>query len=234
MSIRRIRVFPDPILRKKCRIVRRVDDKIRELAKDMIETMDAAGGVGLAANQIGALQRVVTLHLPEEESGLILVNPEIKDTQGEREVIEGCLSLPGYEGLVKRSAIVKARWLDENGSKIKVTAENLFAQALEHEVDHLNGILYVDHLLEHEKLAAAGTHTAESQPHMHDLEVELHVDHNDEDIGPLEADLQVVHSTIKFSDLYSQSSVDQMQYDLRLAGYVPDSIKSFEPGADST
>ena len=234
MSIRRIRVFPDPILRKKCRIVRRVDDKVRELAKDMIETMDAAGGVGLAANQIGALQRVVTLHLPEEESGLILVNPEIKDTQGEREVIEGCLSLPGYEGLVKRSMIVKARWLDENGSKIKVTAENLFAQALEHEVDHLNGILYVDHLLEHEKLAAAGTHAAEGQPHMHDLVVELHVDHNDEDIRPLEADLEVVHSTIKFSDLYSQSSVDQMQYDLRLAGYVPDSIKSFEPGADST
>jgi hypothetical protein len=162
------------------------------------------------------------------------VNPEIKDTQGEREVIEGCLSLPGYEGLVKRSMMVKARWLDENGSKIKVTAENLFAQALEHEVDHLNGILYVDHLLEHEKLAAAGTHAAEGQPHMHDLVVELHVNHNDEDIRPLEADLEVVHSTIKFSDLYSQSSVDQMQYDLRLAGYVPDSIKSFEPGADST
>ena len=232
MSIRRIRVFPDPILRKKCRVVRRVDDKVSELAKDMIETMDAVGGVGLAANQIGALQRVVTLHLPGEESALILVNPEINDTQGEREVIEGCLSLPGYEGLVKRSMTVKARWLDENGSKIKVTAENLFAQALEHEVDHLNGILYVDHLLEHEKLAAAGTHIAEGQPHMHDLEVELHVDHNDEDIGPLDADVEVVHSTIKFSDLYSQSSVDQMQYGLRLAGYVPDSIKSLEQAED--
>ena len=232
MSIRRIRVFPDPILRKKCRVVRRVDDKVSELAKDMIETMDAVGGVGLAANQIGALQRVVTLHLPGEESALILVNPEINDTQGEREVIEGCLSLPGYEGLVKRSMMVKARWLDENGSKIKVTAENLFAQALEHEVDHLNGILYVDHLLEHEKLAAAGTHIAEGQPHMHDLEVELYVDHNDEDIGPLDADIEIVHSTIKFSDLYSQSSVDEMQYDLRLAGYVPDSIKSLEQAED--
>ena len=101
-------------------------------------------------------------------------------------------------------------------------------------MDHLNGILYVDHLLEHEKLAAAGTHIAEGQPHMHDLEVELHVDHNDEDIGPLDADVEVVHSTIKFSDLYSQSSVDQMQYDLRLAGYVPDSLKSLEQGEDPT
>ncbi|HJP28719.1 MAG TPA: peptide deformylase, partial [Dehalococcoidia bacterium] len=72
MSIRRIRVFPDPILRKKCRVVRRVDDKIRELAYDMIETMDAASGVGLAANQVGALQRVVTLHLPGDEDAIIL------------------------------------------------------------------------------------------------------------------------------------------------------------------
>ncbi|KAA1301188.1 MAG: peptide deformylase [SAR202 cluster bacterium] len=234
MSLRQIRVFPDPILRKKCRTVRRVDDKVRELAQDMLETMDAAGGVGLAANQVGALQRVVTLHLPGEESGIILVNPEIRDTQGEREVIEGCLSLPGYEGMVKRSMIVKARWLDENGSKIKVTAENLFAQALEHEVDHLNGILYVDHLHEHEKLAAAGTHIAEGQPHMHDLEVELHVEHNNDDSKPSESDVEVVHSTIKFSDLYSQSSVDQMQYDLRLAGYVLDSVKPLESETDLT
>ena len=86
MSLRRIRVFPDPILRKKCRVVRRVDEKVRELANDMIETMDAAGGVGLAANQVGALQRVVTLHLPEEESGIILVNPEcILDKHREEE-----------------------------------------------------------------------------------------------------------------------------------------------------
>lgn len=103
LAIRRIRVFPDPILRKKCRVVRRVDDKIRDLAADMIETLDAAGGIGLAANQVGALQRVVTIHMLGEESAEVLVNPEIRATEGEREIIEGCLSFPGYEGLVKRA-----------------------------------------------------------------------------------------------------------------------------------
>lgn len=222
MSIRRIRVFPDPILRKKCRVVRRVDDKVKELAYDMVETMDAAGGVGLAANQVGALQRVVTIHLPGDDEAIILVNPEIRDTEGEREIIEGCLSFPGYEGMVKRSVTVKARWLDEHGSKMKVTTQDLFAQALEHEIDHLNGILYVDHLLEHEKLAAAGTHIEEGEPHMHDVDVEVHADHSDEGAEPEESDIEVVHTTIKFSDLYSESSVDQMQYDLRRAGYVID------------
>jgi peptide deformylase len=217
-------VFPDPILRKKCRVVRRVDDKVRELAYDMMETMDAAGGVGLAANQVGALQRVVTIHLPGDEDGIILVNPEIRDTEGEREIIEGCLSFPGYEGMVKRSVTVKARWLDENGSKMKITTEELFAQALEHEIDHLNGILYIDHLLAHEKLAAAGTHAEENEPHMHDVELEVHADHSDDDaepeVEPEESEIEVVHSTIKFSDLYSESSVDQMEYDLRRGGYV--------------
>ena len=101
-------------------------------------------------------------------------------------------------------------------------------------MDHLNGILYVDHLQEHEKLAAAGTHIAEGQPHMHDLDVELLVEHNNEDSKPSESDVEVVHSTIKFSDLYSQSSVDQMQYDLRLAGYVPDSLETLESGTEPT
>ena len=229
MPIRRIRVFPDPILRKKCRVVRRVDDKVRELAADMIETMDAAGGVGLAANQVGALQRVVTIHLPGDEFAIVLVNPEVRDTEGEREIIEGCLSFPGYEGMVKRSVSVKARWLDENGSKIKVTAEELFAQAIEHEVDHLNGILYIDHLLAHEKLAAAGSHIEDDEPHMHDVELEVHVDHSDEpeeqpevSEEQAESDIEVVHSTIKFSDLYSDSSVDQMQCELRNSGFVID------------
>ncbi|MBT3554123.1 MAG: peptide deformylase [Chloroflexi bacterium] len=226
MSIRRIRVFPDPILRKKCRVVRRVDDKVKELAADMIETMDSAGGVGLAANQVGALQRVITLHLPGDEDAFVLLNPEIQETEGEREIIEGCLSFPGYEGMVTRSITVKARWLDENGSKMKITTEDLFAQALEHEVDHLNGILYVDHLLAHEKLASAGSHIEEGEPHMHDVEVEVHADHSDQGAEPEEADIEVVHSTIKFSDLYSESSVDQMHYDLRQAGYVIDASKS--------
>jgi peptide deformylase len=236
VPIRQIRVFPDPILRKKCRVVRRVDDKVRELARDMIETMDAAGGVGLAANQVGALQRVVTLHLPGDEDAIVLVNPEVRETEGEREIIEGCLSFPGYEGMVKRSVTVKARWLDENGSKMKVTAEELFAQAIEHEVDHLNGILYVDHLLAHEKLATAGSHAeaeAENEPHMHDVELEVHVDHSDDDDEePEESDIEVVETTIKFSDLYSESSVDQMYYDLRRAGFVDEKTESHDHPED--
>jgi peptide deformylase len=220
-------VFPDPILRKKCRVVRRAEmDKARELAFDMIETMDAASGVGLAANQVGALQRVITLHLPGDEDAIVLINPEIRDTEGEREIIEGCLSFPGYEGMVKRSITVKARWLDENGSKMKITTEELFAQALEHEVDHLNGILYIDHLLAHEKLAAAGSHVEEDEPHMHDVELEVHADHSDEDVEPEESDIEVVHSTIKFSDLYSESAVDQMSYDLRREGFLAEKSES--------
>ena len=213
-------MFPEPILRKKCRTVRRVDEKVLELGSDMVETMDAAHGVGLAANQVGALQRVVTIHLPEDESAMILVNPEIQGAEGKREVVEGCLSFPGYEGLVTRSVTVKARWLDENGSKMKVTAEELFAQALEHEIDHLNGILYVDHLLAHEKLAAAGSHMDKDEPHMHDVEVDVHADHSDEDEGSSESDAEVLQTTLKFSELYSDSSLTQMQYDLRKAGYV--------------
>lgn len=234
VPIRRIRVFPDPILRKKCRVVRRAEMyKARDLAFDMIETMDGAGGVGLAANQVGALQRVITLHLPGDESAIVLINPEIRDTEGEREIVEGCLSFPGYEGMVKRAVTVKARWLDENGSKMKITTEELFAQALEHEVDHLNGILYVDHLLAHEKLVAAGTHVEEDEPHMHDVELEVHADHSDDDEEePEESDIEMVHTTVKFSDLYSESSVDQMQYDLREAGYVIDDAESEDDSSD--
>jgi hypothetical protein len=127
---------------------------------------------------------------------------------------------------------VKAKWLDENGSKIKVTAEELLAQVIEHEVDHLNGILYIDHLLAHEKLAVAGSHIKEDEPHIHDVELEVHVDHSDESVEqaapeePEESDIEVVHSTIKFSDLYSDSSVDQMQYELRNSGFVIDSPDS--------
>lgn len=222
MVIRRIRVFPDPILRRKCRTVRRVDDKVRELVADMVDTMDAAGGVGLSANQVGSLQRVATLHLPGDESAIILINPELQDTEGEREIIEGCLSFPGYEGMVKRAVTVKARWLDENGSRIKVTTEELYAQALEHEIDHLNGILYVDHLLAHEKLAAAGSNARKEDPHIHDLELEVHADHSEGGKETKESDIEVVATTVKFSDLYSDSSISQMQYDLRSIGLVID------------
>ena len=113
MTIREIRIFPDPILRRKCRAVRRIDDDVRKLAQDMVETLVDAEGVGLAANQVGVLKRVIALHLPEEEP-FWLVNPEITKTEGKREVEEGCLSLPGYVGIVSRSVSITARALDEN------------------------------------------------------------------------------------------------------------------------
>ena len=178
MAIREIRIFPDPILRKKCRTVRRVDDDVRKLAADMVETLTDAEGVGLAANQVGVLKRVIALHLPEEEP-YWLVNPEIIRRNGQREVDEGCLSLPGYTGLVSRSVSVTARALDANGSKWRVTAEELLAQALEHEVDHLNGIMFMDHLLEHEHLREVGAEPEEGETHLHDVTYNVEAHHDD-------------------------------------------------------
>jgi peptide deformylase len=119
----------------------------------MIDTMRDAGGVGLAANQVGSLQRVIVVQLPEEdEEARIYVNPEIVHREGQREIEEGCLSVPGYKGLINRSLWVKFSALDHTSMTVKLKAEELLSQALEHEVDHLNGILYLDHLESHDKL----------------------------------------------------------------------------------
>ncbi len=152
MAILRVREVPDPILRQKAKKVRRIDPYVNRLIDDMIDTMYDAGGVGLAANQVGVLLRVIVIHLPDEELPRIYVNPEIVSREGQRELEEGCLSIPGYRGLIMRAVQVKARGLDRQGKLVKVTAEGLLSQALEHETDHLNGILYIDHLDSHEKL----------------------------------------------------------------------------------
>jgi peptide deformylase len=146
------------MLRRKARPVKTIDDSVRKLARDMIETMQAAPGVGLAANQVGFLLRVVTIQLPEEEP-FVMVNPVITLREGTRVVEEGCLSVPGYVGTIERSVLVKARYLDESAAKQRVTATELLAQAIEHEVDHLNGILYLDHLKSHEDLKQSAAHT---------------------------------------------------------------------------
>ncbi|MBM3956804.1 MAG: peptide deformylase, partial [Gemmatimonadetes bacterium] len=103
-----IRKYPDPILRRRARAIRRVDDAVRTLARDMIETMQQAGGAGLAANQVGVLRRLIVLQLPEEDPR-VLVNPAITAREGSRQVEEGCLSVPGYTGLLERAVRVKAR-----------------------------------------------------------------------------------------------------------------------------
>lgn len=146
MAVLNIRTLPDPILRQKARRVTRIDDKLQQLIDDMIDTMRDAQGVGLAANQVGSLQRVVVIEIPEDEQVYVLINPEITRRQGERVVEEGCLSIPGYRGELSRSVKVRVRALDRNGQTIKIKAEGLLAQALEHETDHINGTLYVDHL----------------------------------------------------------------------------------------
>ncbi|MBI2855634.1 MAG: peptide deformylase [Chloroflexi bacterium] len=152
MAVLNVRTLPDPVLRQKARRVTKMDDSLQKLIDDMIDTMRAANGVGLAANQVGVLQRIVVIEIPEEEQVRVLINPEITRREGEREVNEGCLSIPGYQGELTRSVKVRARALDRNGEPVRIKAEGLLAQALEHETDHINGTLYIDHLESSDKL----------------------------------------------------------------------------------
>ncbi len=145
MAILPIRVVPDPILRQKAKRVRTIDDSIHKLISDMIETMHSAPGVGLAAPQVGILLRVIVIGLPEQED-IALINPAIVRRKGERLVNEGCLSLLGYVGEIRRAESVTAKGRDRNGKEIRIKADGLLAQALEHEIDHLNGVLYIDRL----------------------------------------------------------------------------------------
>lgn len=145
MAVLPIRVVPDPVLRQKAKRVRSVDGSIHQLVKDMIETMHAAPGVGLAAPQVGIPLRVIVIGVPEQDE-ICLINPEIVRRTGERLVDEGCLSLPGYIGQIKRSECVTVKGRDPSGKEVRIKAEELLAQALEHEIDHINGVLYIDHL----------------------------------------------------------------------------------------
>jgi peptide deformylase len=145
VAILPVKVVPEPVLRRKAKRVSNIDGSIRKLAEDMIETMYAAPGVGLAAPQVGVPLRVVVIGMPEEEA-FVLVNPEVVRRSGERVVTEGCLSVPGYYGEVKRAQRVTVKGKDLSGKDIRVKGEELLAQALEHEIDHLNGVLYIDHL----------------------------------------------------------------------------------------
>ena len=152
MTVLRLRILPDPILRKQANKIGKIPVLLKKFTQDMIETMHAEQGVGLAANQVGSLQKVAVIQLPDWDEPLVLINPEIVKREGEREVVEGCLSIPGYRGMVKRSEKVRARALGLDGKVIRINAEGLLAQALEHETGHLNGSLYVDHLVSADQL----------------------------------------------------------------------------------
>jgi len=155
MAIRQIRTVPDPVLRQKARRVKSIDASLKKLIQDMHETLEAAHGAGLAASQVGVPLRLMVLSLPvkdKPDEKYCFINPEIVKRTGERVVKEGCLSIPGYIGEIKRSEQVRIKGLDETGKEIKLRAEGLLAQACEHEIDHLNGVLYVDHLESQDKL----------------------------------------------------------------------------------
>ena len=147
MAIRMVRENGDEVLRKRAREVEVVDDKIRELLDDMVETLHAYNGVGLAAPQVGILKRVVVIDLYDDKGPMKLVNPKIVKQKGEQEVEEGCLSFPNQFAKIIRPAEVIIEALNENGKKIKIKGEGLLAQALSHELDHLDGVLFVDKII---------------------------------------------------------------------------------------
>lgn len=148
MAVLPIRTLPDPVLRRKTKRVSTIDKSVKKLIADMRETLHAEPGrVGLAAPQVGVSLRVTVICLPGEgEKDVILVNPEVVRRKGERLVSEGCLSIPGYVGDVLRAESVTVKGLDRAGKPVRIKAEELLSQALEHEIDHLNGVLYIDRM----------------------------------------------------------------------------------------
>ena len=149
MSVLPIRVYPDPVLRVCCPRVESFDDDLRRLASDMIETMHAAPGIGLAAPQVGSDQRlaVVDLSVGEDATALkVVINPEIVEESGRDVDSEGCLSIPGISEKVGRPFAVRVVAQDLAGEPFEIAAEDLEARALCHEIDHLNGVLFIDHL----------------------------------------------------------------------------------------
>ena len=144
MAIRQLRYDGDEILRKKSKKIEAVDDKIKELMKDMVETMHKENGVGLSAVQVGILKRVIVADIYDGNKPLMLANPEILKQKGNRLVEEGCLSFPNKFALVNRPTEVTVKALNENGEEITIKAKDLLAQVLCHEINHLDGVLFID------------------------------------------------------------------------------------------
>lgn len=147
MAIRIVREYGDEVLRKKSKTVEVVDDKIRALVNDMLDTLYQYNGVGLAAPQVGILKRIVVIDTYEGKGPIVLINPEIIKEKGEQEVDEGCLSFPSQYAKIIRPKEVTVKALDETGKEFKITGKDLLAQALSHETDHLNGVLFVDKII---------------------------------------------------------------------------------------
>lgn len=149
MAIRTIREEGDEILKKVSRPVEKIDEKIQILIDDMLETMHKFNGVGLAAVQVGVLKRVVVIHIDyEKDKPLILINPKIVNKKGEQTVDEGCLSFPNKFAKVVRPEEVTVEALDRNGKQLRITGKDILAQAISHEIDHLNGEVFIDKIIE--------------------------------------------------------------------------------------
>lgn len=142
MSILKIKKYPDPILRQKCELVKKVTEEIKKLIDDMLETMHKNNGIGLAAPQVGIKKRIIVIDVGD--GPLALVNPKIIKREGKDILEEGCLSLPGIFVQVKRASKITIEGLDRDGKKVSIEATYLAARALQHETDHLNGILIID------------------------------------------------------------------------------------------
>jgi peptide deformylase len=150
MSIRPLIILPDPKLRLVSRPIERVDEPLRKFAADMLETMYDAPGIGLAAVQVGEPIRMLVIDLSKEgepKQPQIFINPEIVERSDDRSVYEeGCLSIPDYYAEVERPATVRVKYLDEHGKGHEIEAEGLLATCLQHEIDHLDGVLFIDHI----------------------------------------------------------------------------------------
>ena len=147
MAIRNIRIDDDPLLRKQSREVTKFDNRLKYLVEDMFETMYHAEGVGLAAPQVGILKRVIVID-DREGNKLEMVNPVIKEMDGEEVQIEGCLSIPHKQGSVKRATHIIVDYYDKDNNKKTLETRDFFARIIQHEIDHLNGILYSDRAIE--------------------------------------------------------------------------------------
>ncbi|ESX81061.1 MULTISPECIES: peptide deformylase [unclassified Mesorhizobium] len=150
MSIKPLIILPDPVLRQVSKPVERVDGDLRKLAGDMLDTMYDAPGIGLAAIQVGEPLRLLVIDLAKEDetpAPHVFINPEILDSSDQRSVYEeGCLSIPDYYAEVERPAAVRVKYLDRDGKLQEIEAEGLMATCLQHEIDHLNGVLFIDHI----------------------------------------------------------------------------------------
>ena len=149
MSILKLRKYGDPVLRKKAEEIPAIDEEIRKLASDMLETLKSIGGIGLAGNQVGVAKRIFVIdrtHIDGEEEPIILINAELLESSGDQVIEEGCLSAPGIYENVTRPHKVKIRGLDLKGNRVEIEGEGLLSRALLHEIDHLNGVLFIDHL----------------------------------------------------------------------------------------